>query len=105
MSKITVSMPNVHWGAPDDPSPSCQNREQVLAWFLSRREEGVRARVSEVTVLGERTIVVSLLVGTTQAADETIAEVERWQVLTVAGDRVVDIRRFDDRAEAFARTE
>jgi hypothetical protein len=46
--------PNVHWGAPDDLTPSCQNRDQVLAWYRRGRDAGVRATVSEVAVAGDR---------------------------------------------------
>src|ERR1700694_741205 len=91
--------PDVHWGAPDDPSPSCQNRDQVLAWYRRRRESGGRARVSEVVVLGDR-ILVGLAVVGNQAARERQGEVERWQILTVRGGRVVDIVAFDERSEA-----
>ena len=95
--------PNVHWGAPDDPAPSCQNREQVLAWYQRGRDAGVRARVSEVVVLGDQTILAGLVVTGNQAADEDGGEVERWQLLTVHNGRVVDIVGYDDRTEAVAR--
>lgn len=38
--------PDVHWGAPDDPAPECQNREQVLAWYRQARDAGLRADVT-----------------------------------------------------------
>jgi RimJ/RimL family protein N-acetyltransferase len=94
--------PDVHWGAPDDPSPACQGRSQVLAWYQRGREAGVRARVSEVVVLGDRVILVGLRV-VNQAATKDDSEVERWQILTVGGSRVVDIVGFDNRSEAVAR--
>jgi hypothetical protein len=37
------------------------------------------------------------------AAAEAGGTVRRWQVLTVKGDRITDIRGFDDRTEAAAR--
>jgi ketosteroid isomerase-like protein len=95
--------PDVHWGAPDDPSPSCQNRNQVLAWYQRGRDAGVRAQVREVEVRGDR-ILVGLQVNGRPTADEQGGSAERWQVLTVRDGRVVDIVGFDDRDEAVART-
>jgi streptomycin 6-kinase len=95
--------PDVRWGAPGDRSPACQNRAQVLSWYQRGRDAGVRARVSEVAVLGDRTILVGLSVARNPAAHESGGEVERWQVLTVAAGRVVDIVAFDQRSEAIAR--
>jgi ketosteroid isomerase-like protein len=94
--------PNVHWGAPDDPRPSCQNRNQVLAWYQRGREAGVRASVTEVVVLGDR-ILVGLTVRGSDAAEDRGGVALRWQVLSVRAGRVVDIVAFDDRAEAVAR--
>jgi ketosteroid isomerase-like protein len=93
--------PDVRWGAPGDPSPACQNRDQALSWYRRARQAGVRARVSETAVLGDR-ILVGLKVTGNQAAAEQGDEQDRWQVLTVRGGRVVDIVGFDDRAEAAA---
>ncbi len=95
--------PEVRWGAPDDPNPSCQNRRQVLAWYERGQEAGVRARVTEVVAHGDK-ILVGLTVTGRAAADADVA-VDRWQVLTVADGRVVDIRAFDDRADAAARVD
>jgi streptomycin 6-kinase len=94
---------NVRWGAPDDPSPACQNRAQVLAWYQRGRDAGVRARVSEVAVLDDRTILVGLRVARNAAALENGFEEERWQALTVGDGRVVDIVGFDERSDALAR--
>ena len=94
--------PDVHWGAPDASSPSCRNRDQVLAWYERGRESGTRASVSEVVVFGDR-ILVGLTVRNTNEPHEHLAT-RRWQVLTVRGGRVVDIVGFDDRDEAVART-
>jgi streptomycin 6-kinase len=94
--------PEVRWGAPGDPSPACQNRAQVLAWYRRGHEAGVRAGVSEVAVLGRRTILVGLKVVRRPAASAGGSEVERWQVLTVDGDRVVEIVGFDERSDALA---
>jgi ketosteroid isomerase-like protein len=94
--------PNVTWGAPDDPKPSCTNRTQVLAWYQRGRDAGVRARVTEFEIHGDR-ILVGLRVAGTLAADEQGGEADRWQVVTLREDRIVDIRAFDDRDEAAFR--
>jgi hypothetical protein len=94
--------PAVRWGAPDDMEGGCQNRKQVLDWYRRGREAGARARVTEVVAKGDK-ILVGLKVRGTPAAEELGGEADRWQVLTVAGDRVVDIRAFDDRDEAASR--
>jgi hypothetical protein len=89
----------VRWGAPDDPVPSCQNREQVLVWYRRGRDAGAQAQVTETTVHGDK-ILVGLKV-TGRPGNE--AEAIRWQVLTVGGRGIVDIRGFDDRDVAVAR--
>jgi ketosteroid isomerase-like protein len=91
--------PDVRWGAPDDPEPSCLNREQVLAWYRRGRERGVRARVTEVVAQGDRILVGLAVTGNAAAADAG-GEADRWQVLSVSNGLVVDIRAYDDRAEA-----
>src|SRR5436305_872333 len=94
--------PAVRWGAPDDMDVGCQNRKQVIEWYRRGREAGARARVTEV-VATEDKILVGLKVTGTPAAEGSGGEAERWQVLTVARGRIVDIRAFDDRAPAAAR--
>jgi ketosteroid isomerase-like protein len=84
--------PNVTWGAPGDPNPSCRNRDEVLTWYRRGRAEGVRADVTEATVHGDAILVGLAIHG--HDADQ------RWQVLTVAGGKVVDIRGFEDRESA-----
>jgi len=96
--------PDVTWGAPGDPSPPCQNREQVLAWYQRGRKSGVRAQVSEVVVLGDRILVGLVLVGN-DAARERGGLALRWQVLTVRDGRVVDIRGFEKRSDAVEAAE
>lgn len=114
--------PDVHWGAPDDEalddkaredespedgsaddgSAECVNREQVMTWYRRAVANGVRARVTEV-VAGPGAILVGLMVSGAGGSQESGGEVERWQVLTVGGDLVTDIRGFDARAAAAAR--
>ncbi|HSO96287.1 MAG TPA: nuclear transport factor 2 family protein [Acidimicrobiia bacterium] len=94
--------PAVRWGAPDDPTPSCQDRRQVLDWYARGREAGVRARVTEVVAHGDK-ILVGLTVTGRLGAESNEGAVARWQVLTVAEGLIVDIRAFDDRRDATAR--
>ena len=94
--------PSARWGAPEGPHEAdCQNRNQVVAWWASARAAGTRAVVTEVTT-GAGTFLVGLEVTGTPAAREAGGAVERWQVLTLRGDRIVDIRGYDDRAAAAA---
>jgi hypothetical protein len=85
--------PDVQWGAPDDPTPSCRNRRQVLEWFARGRAAGASATVTEVEVHGD-----ALLVGVLLETGD-----ERWQVMRVGPDGVNDIRGFEDRASAAER--
>jgi hypothetical protein len=52
---------------------------------------------------GPGTLLVGLDVTGTPAARDAGGTVQRWQVLTVKGGRITDIRGFDDRMEAAAR--
>jgi SnoaL-like domain len=94
---------SARWGAPEGPGHAdCRNRDQVIAWWASARAAGVRAVVTEVTA-GPGTLLVGLDVSGTPTAREAGGTAQRWQVLTVKGDRILDIRGFDDRTEAAAR--
>ena len=80
--------PGARWGAPEGPhAADCHNREQVIAWWASARAAGARAVVTEVTA-GAGTLLVGLEVTGTPAAHEAGGAAERWQVLTVLGDRI-----------------
>lgn len=85
--------PNVRWGAADDLAGGCQNRDQVLAWYQRGWDAGVRAKVTEVVGDGEK-----ILVGLDVPGGE-----RRWQVVTLTGGRVVDIRVFENRDDAARR--
>jgi ketosteroid isomerase-like protein len=93
--------PDVSWGAPGARQPSCRNRDQVLSWYEKGREAGMRAQVSDVSILGDR-LLVSLTVGGTEAAQQRGGAALRWQVLTVRHGRIIDIVGFDDRQDALA---
>jgi hypothetical protein len=92
--------PDVRWGAPDDPKPPCRNRSQVLRWYERGRADGTRARVVGIETQGDK-ILVELRVFS--LSEPATSEHPRWQIMTCKGGRVVDIRGFDDRAEALAR--
>lgn len=89
--------PDVTWGAPGDPSPSCRNRRQVLAWYERGRAAGRRGHVERVTTHGDK-ILVSMVVTADDATER------RWQVLTVADGQITDIRGYDDEQAAVAAT-
>jgi ketosteroid isomerase-like protein len=89
--------PDVRWGAPGDPSPPCQNRQQVIEWYRRARDEGTVGTVTDVVAAADK-VVVSMTVRAPSPGG--VHEVERWQVLTVANGRITDIRGYDDRAEA-----
>ena len=96
--------PGVRWGAPEGSGDAdCRNRDQVTAWWASARAAGARAVVTEVTA-GHGTLLVGLDVTGTPAAREAGGTARRWQVLTVSGGRITDIRGFGDRTEAAPRT-
>ena len=95
--------PGARWGAPEGPGDAdCRDRDQVIAWWAGARAAGARAVVTEVTA-GTGALLVGLEVTGTPAAREAGGAVQRWQVLTVRGDRIADIRGFDDRKAAAAR--
>ncbi len=92
--------PAAHWGEPGAPRDAgCQNRDQVVAWWTRARDAGARAVVTEVTA-GTGALLVGLEVTGTPAAAEAGGAVQRWQVLTLRGDRIADIRGYADRAAA-----
>jgi ketosteroid isomerase-like protein len=92
--------PNVTWGAPGDPSPSCRNRRQVLDWYQRGRADGRRAKVRDLTCHRDKIVVTMTVSSAGSPAVE--AGVDRWQVLTVTGGRISDIRGYDRRGDALA---
>lgn len=93
--------PDVRWGAPGARNPSCNNRNQVLAWYQRGKEAGVRGSVYGVEVRGDR-LLVSMSMRGTESARERGGAALRFQVLTVRDGRIVDIVGFDDKAEALS---
>lgn len=90
--------PHVTWGAPGDPAPPCQSRNQVLDWYRQGKADGRRAHVLDVAARADK-ILVTMRV-TDRDASPDASEHDRWQVLTVVAGRVVDIRGYDDQDDA-----
>ena len=90
--------PTVQWGAPDDPAPSCQNRDQVLSWYERGRAEGTRVNVVSVEAHGDKILLELRVLNLSDPANEHA----RWQVMTCRSGRVVDIRGFESCDEALA---
>ena len=97
----TLLAANVTWGPPDDPSPPCQNRRQVLAWYQKASSAGARARVVEIDTVGDA-LLVGLVVTGTPAAEEQGGHAPRWMVLSIEDSKIVRIVGFAQRSEAAA---
>ncbi len=76
-----------------------RNADPGASPFITGRHPAV---VTEVTA-GPGTLLAGLDVTGTPAAREAGGTARRWQVLTVSGGRITDIRGFGDRTEAAAR--
>jgi hypothetical protein len=97
MSELLAT--DAKWGAPDQEVPTCSNALQVLSWYEMARDNGVRANVIETVVIGDN-IVVGLNV-VSKSDDASISrEHHRWQVLSVKGGLVGEIRGYEERREA-----
>jgi ankyrin repeat protein len=87
--------PQVRWA-------TCGSREEVLDWYRQVLTAGTTASVHSVEVDGD-----SVILGITMAREATGARpgpAERvYQVYTVAGAEIVQIRGYPDRASALAR--
>lgn len=93
--------PSVHFGPPGDPSPPCQSREQVIAWYERARAAGASAHVVAMEVMGDR-LLVDLLLRGNDSARARGGLAPRWQLLTVRDGKVVDIVGFEQREEALS---
>lgn len=94
--------PDARWGAPQGRGDAdCRNRDQIIAWWAGARATGARAVVTEVTT-GAGKLLVGLDVTGAPTAREAGGTARRWQVLTLRGNRIADIRGFEDRAAAVA---
>jgi SnoaL-like domain len=93
--------PNVTWGAPGDPSPTCQSKNQVLSWYQKGAYAGARAKVQEMTEFGSQLLVGLVVRGTLQAKEKG-GQGPRWQVLTIEDSKIVDIVGFEQKSDATA---
>ena len=90
--------PDARWGAPEQRVPTCRNAKQILSWYEMARDTGVRADVTEVTVVGERIVVgLKMLPSPTERSNPGG---ERWQVLSTEDGLVTEIRGYETRDEA-----
>jgi ketosteroid isomerase-like protein len=94
--------PDVTWGAPGDPTPSCRDRHQVLTWYRKARALGRPVVLVDVTAY-ENAILVALATASDTPPPNAVAD--RWEVLAVADGRVRDIRGYDDRGAAIKAAE
>jgi hypothetical protein len=91
--------PDAHWGAPEQDVPTCRNAQQVLSWYEVARDNGVRADVTELDVVGER-LVVGLKLRSLPDVNTDSEDGLRWQVLSVENGRIAEIRGYESRGEA-----
>jgi hypothetical protein len=93
--------PNARWGAPEQDVPTCRNAREILSWYEMARDNGVRADVTEVVVIGENLVVgLKILANPDVSAKDKVRT--RWQVLSVCDGRIVEIRGYERRGEATA---
>jgi ketosteroid isomerase-like protein len=91
--------PDARWGAPEQDVPTCHNAQQVLAWYEIARDNGLRAEVMD-TVIIAHNIVVGFKILATREATAPTGDALRWQVLSVRGGQVAEIRGYETRREA-----
>jgi hypothetical protein len=90
----SVLDPDVTWSGPDFPDDGCRNRGDVLAWWRTAYEAGVRAEVTAVEVHGDALLVSLNVRGRPDGSGD------RFQVLTVGPKGVRSIAGFEEHAEA-----
>jgi SnoaL-like domain len=91
---------DVRWGDTDeDTEGTCHNRGDVLAWYRRALRSGIHARHIE-TLVQPHAVVMGWDITWPQGQEER--PMVRYQVFTVADDKVVDIRGFPDKEEALA---
>jgi hypothetical protein len=88
--------PDVHWSG-------CHNKSQALDWYRSFQAEGTVATVNSVEVVGDA-VVLGLSVFRRAEGARSAPRQELYQVFTVDGSEVVDIRAYPDRASALDRS-
>jgi hypothetical protein len=91
--------PDARWGAPEQEVPTCRNAIEILSWYEMARANGIRADITEVTVVGEN-IVIGLIILAPAVGKKKAKDQERWQVLSVRDGRIAEIRGYQRRGEA-----
>lgn len=77
----------------------CHNKEQVLDWCSAFQAEGIIATVNSVEVNGNA-VVLGLNVSRRADGARPAAPQQLYQVSTIDGAQIVDIRFYQDRASA-----
>jgi hypothetical protein len=93
--------PDARWGAPEQEVPTCRNAQQILSWYEMARDNGVRADITDVVIIGNH-IVIGLKVLNGPNDKTRSRNVVRWQVLSVENDLVIEIRGYETRGNATA---
>lgn len=81
----------------------CRNSEQVLDWYRGLLADGTMATVHSVEV-GRDAVLLGLSVALQAEGARPAPPQQLYQVFTVDGAQIIDIRAYPDRAAAVART-
>jgi ankyrin repeat protein len=87
--------PDVHWSG-------CSNKAQVLDWYRGFQADGTIAAVTSVEA-DHDAVVLGLSVSRRADGARPAPAQQLYQVFTIAGAEIVDIRFYPDRASALAR--
>jgi hypothetical protein len=82
----------------------CHNRAQVLDWYRGFQAEGTVATVDTAEV-DRDAVVLGLSVSRRATGARPTPPQRLWQVCTIDGSRIVDIRFYPDRQSALGRAE
>jgi len=88
--------PDVHW------SGQCTNSAEVLDWYRRLLADGIRSTIESVEVDRDAVVIGMSVAGHAVGARSAPADRE-FQVFTVEGDQIVEIRGYPDRRSALAR--
>jgi hypothetical protein len=95
--------PDARWGAPEQDVPTCRNAQQILSWYELARDNGVRAEITDVGIVGSH-VVIGLKVHNPNEKKRSRTNT-RWQVLSVNDGLVTEIRGYESRGDATAYAE
>jgi hypothetical protein len=93
--------PDARWGAPEQDVPTCRNAQQILSWYEMARDNGVRADITDVVIVGSH-VVIGLKILPNPAEKKRPRNAARWQVLSVEDELVTEIRGYETRGDATA---